>query len=158
MIVRLGGRPYSLADNGVLNAWEYRICHKSIKLLLCLNFFVARSVALCSNCDPCSSNTRLPAGLSFSFFVCSVDPSASSRLTSGCGMSKRKTVCLFGMTNTQVSKMVQSDSYNGQSSLLLSSFFFVMIWKVNFVSRTTIPANPTIPTHLPLTTVTSAPW
>ena len=158
MIARLGGRPYSLAHNSVLNAWEYRICHKSIKLLLCLNFFVARSVALCSNCDPCSSNTKLRAGLSFSFFVCSVDPSASSRLTSGCGMSKRKTVCFFGMANRQVSKKVQSDSYNGQSSLLLSSFFFVMIWKVNFVSRTTIPANPTIPTHLPLTTVTSAPW
>lgn len=158
MIIRLGGRPCSLADNGVLNAWVYRMCHKSIKLLLCLNFFVARSMALCSNCDPCNSNTRLRAGLSLSFFVCSVNPSASSRLPSGCGMLKRKTVCLFGMANTQVSKKVQSDSYNGQSSLLLSSFFFVMIWKVNFVSRTTIPVNPTIPTHLPLTMITSAPW
>lgn len=64
-------------------------------MFLCLNFLVARSGALFSNCDPCSSNTS--AGSSF---VASLEAASSFGLwvDLGCGISNRKIVCRFGIT------------------------------------------------------------
>ena len=63
-------------------------------------------MALCSNCDPCSSKIKFRGGFSSSFSVCSVELSLSPSFDPGWGMSNRKTVCFFGMANIQVSKDV----------------------------------------------------
>ena len=63
-------------------------------MFLCLNFLVARSGALFSKCDPCSSNINADSS-----FASSLAASSPFELwvDLGCGISKRKIVCLFGM-------------------------------------------------------------
>ena len=70
--------------------------HRSF-MFLCLNFLVARSGALFSNCDPCSSNIN--ADSSFASSLAAASP-LELWVDVGCGISNRKIVCFFGMART----------------------------------------------------------
>jgi len=108
--------------------------------MCCLNFLLARSGALFSNCEPCSSKIR--------------DRESSDSSVPTIGSSNRKMECSLGMaTSSQLplNLAVRAD-------ILFSSFCLVISSNVYLVSLTTIPCSPTLETHLLLTTWTNEPW